>query len=96
MWADKITNFCDWVSFNFCLENDFEDKVEVYSHRNSSSKTDLTFHTSHAGEITVDPWPFSEESITGFITAYNEKGYPKILKPNLKKYHINKKKNPNQ
>ncbi len=63
LWADKITNFCDWVSFNFCLENDFVDKVQVYSRRNSSLKTDLTFHTNPAGEITVNPWPFSEESI---------------------------------
>jgi hypothetical protein len=94
LWADKITNFCDWVSFNFCFEKDFEGGVEVFSRQNSSSKTELKFHTNPAGEIIVNPWPFSVESITGFITAYNEKGYPKILKPNLKKYHIKKKKIP--
>jgi len=55
LWADRITNFCDWVSFNFCLEHDFEDKVQVYTNRNSSSRIDLTFQTNQEGRITVHP-----------------------------------------
>jgi hypothetical protein len=94
LWADKITNFCDWVSFNFCFENDFKDRVEVYPRRNSSLKKDITFHTNPAGEIIVNPWPFSVESISGTIIAYYKNGYPEALKPVSKEYYIKKKKNP--
>ena len=92
LWADKITNFCDWVSFNYCLEKDFEDKVEVYSRRNSYVKTELTFHTNPAGEIIVNPWPFAVESISGTIIAYYKNGYPEELKSVSKACYI--KKNP--
>lgn len=96
MWADRITDFCDWVSFNFCLEKDFEDKVEVHARRISFVKTELKFHTNPAGEIVVDPWPFSAESINGTIIAYYKNGYPEELKPVSKEYYIKKKKNPRQ
>ena len=96
LWADKITNFCDWVSFNYCLEKDFEDKVEVHTRRKSFVKRELTFHSNPAGEIIVDPWPFSVESINGTIIAYYKNGYPEELKPVSKEYYIKKKKNPRQ
>ncbi|NNG25958.1 MAG: hypothetical protein HKM87_00415, partial [Ignavibacteriaceae bacterium] len=88
LWADRITNFCDWVSFNFCYEKDFIDKVEVYTRRNSSVKTELTFQSNPAGEIGVDPWPFSAKSIKGFINAYEKEDYPIKLKSLSKEYHI--------
>jgi len=94
LWADRITNFCDWVSFNFCLEHDFEDKVEMYTCRNSKVKIKIAFQTNPAGEITVHPWPFSVDEINGHITAFEKEGYPKILKPKMKGYFI--KKNPSQ
>jgi hypothetical protein len=92
LWADRITDFCDWVSFNFCLEKDFADKVEVHARRKSFVKTELKFHTNSAGEIVVDPWPFSKERINGTIIAYYKNGYPEELKPVSKAFYI--KKNP--
>ena len=88
IWADCITDFCDWVSFNFCIEKEFEDTIEVYTHRNSSSKVAIKFHTSAEGVIIVEPWPFFAETIQGSIIAYNEMGYPKELKTILKNYLI--------
>lgn len=80
-WADRITNFCDSVAFDFCFEEPTEGTVSVYVEQDSTQETAVNFTLKSNGEIQVDPWPFSVSSYTGFITGYRREGYPDHLQP---------------
>lgn len=85
MWADKITDFCDSVSFDFCFGENGSDSIDVYRKLEDTHTTELEY-TIDENRITINPWPLSVNSYSGYIVGYQSDGYPTDLKPSVIKY----------
>jgi len=82
-WADRITEFCDDVAFDFCFEQPVRRTVGVHGRAYSNESTPLSYEIQAGGMIRVEPWPFSVESFSGLAVGYEEVGYPEALVPLL-------------
>jgi hypothetical protein len=79
--ADKITQFCDMLSFSFCFEEPGQRTYEVFPQQGSAETLDITFEIRPVGKVIVTPWPFSIPSISGVTYAFQAHGYPDKLNP---------------
>lgn len=86
-WADKITAFCDFLSFDYCFEEPVRKTRSVYTNVNSNEAKPITYWIKPGGEITVEPWPFSISSFSGMIIGYERPGYPERLQPIVMPYY---------
>jgi hypothetical protein len=86
--ADKITQFCDMLSFSFCFELPGQRTYEVFARRGSAETTNITFEIKAGGEVRVDPWPFSVPILSGVTYAFERQGYPNTLNPLVVPYQI--------
>ncbi|MCX6047742.1 MAG: DUF3891 family protein [Chloroflexi bacterium] len=84
---DRITNFCDTLAFDFCFEKPTTGAVQIFARNNRNEQVSLHY-TIHAGEIMIDPWPFSVESYTGYIVGYQQQDYPIVIEPVMVPYRI--------
>jgi hypothetical protein len=66
--ADRITNVCDRVAFEFCFEEQAEGEVRG-----------VAYTLDGIGGITLDPWPLAVERLVGLVPAYEADGYPERL-----------------
>ncbi len=87
-WADRITNFCDNLSFDFCFEVATSGALAVQTRRDDGSTVELKYQLDGTGGITVSPWPFSVDQLHGYIVGYRAKGYPEELEPVALKYQL--------
>jgi hypothetical protein len=87
-WADRITNFCDYIAFYFAFEESFEKTFNVFSQLGTQNETGIHLVISGHEEIVVEPWPFGVKSYQGFIYAYTAEGYPQVLNPILLPYRL--------
>ena len=87
---DRITNFCDSLSFNFCFERPTQGTVNVFPKHDSHAQMPLHY-SINAGEITIDPWPFAVESYAGYLVGYQSQNYPAVPDPVIVPYQIAKK-----
>jgi len=78
MRIDRMTKFCDKVSFDFCREETAEGQVEVFTCYPCSQVTTLRYQII-GGEITLDPWPLQVEQYSGYLVGYQLEGYPNRL-----------------
>ncbi len=88
LWADRITNLCDMMAFDFSYELNGERNISVCPKRNLDQKEDIRFNILDNGVIKVNPWPFSVSEINGFIISYSADKYPLKLIPGIMKYSI--------
>ena len=72
--ADRITDLCDRLAFDFCFEQAHGANVEVPSGT-------VAYRVDGAGGIELDPWPLRVPSLTGIVMAYRVDGYPGRLDP---------------
>jgi len=86
-WADKITAFCDFLSFDYCFEEPVQKTRSVYSNINEKKEKPITYWIKPGGEIMVEPWPFNISSLSGMIFGYERSGYPERLQPIVLPYH---------
>lgn len=86
--ADKITQFCDMLSFSFCFESPGQRTYEVFPRQGSAETAEITFEIKPGGEVFVDPWPFSVPIICGVTYAFESQGYPDMLNPLVVPYQI--------
>ncbi len=68
--ADRITNVCDRVAFEFCFEEPAEGEIRG-----------VAYAVDGLGGITLDPWPLAVERLVGLVPAYAAEGYPERLVP---------------
>lgn len=84
---DRITNFTDRISFEFCFERPAEGKLAVFPRNNNDEEVELSYRI--AGEkIELDPWPLDVGEVTGYLSAFREAGYPHRLDPVIVPYRI--------
>lgn len=84
---DRITNFCDSVAFDFCFEKPTTGTVKIFPSNDSDEQSPLRY-SINAGEIIVDPWPFSVASYTGYLVGYQQQDYPVVTEPLIVPYQI--------
>jgi len=66
--ADRITNLCDRISFDVCLEQPEE-----------GSLGEIRYAYDGANRVTVDPWPFVADRFGVLLVGYRADGYPSTL-----------------
>ena len=84
---DRMTKFCDFVAFDFCLEKATEGQVEVFARYDSAESTVVRYQIT-ATEITLDPWPLQVEQYAGYLVGYQLEGYPERLDGLVVPYYI--------
>ncbi len=77
--ADRITDLCDRVAFDFCLEQPASGVVAV-SGRDGGSIA-LAYEVDGRGNVALDPWPLRPRTVTGIVLGYAAEGYPGRLEP---------------
>lgn len=75
--ADRITNLCDSIAFDFCFEEPTRGQVELAV--SPSGYAPVRYQVAEGGLIRVAPWPFADAAVSGFIFAYEADGYPQRL-----------------
>lgn len=75
--ADRITNVCDMVSFDFCFEVPVEDEA-----------AGIRYWILGDGRVTLDPWPLAVPRLVGLVTAYAADSYPSRLEPVVAPFDI--------
>lgn len=86
--ADKITQLCDMISFDFCFESPRQRKLDVFANSSSEEATAITYEIQPGGEVRVEPWPFAVAEFTGIIYAFQREGYPQKLDPVIVPFDI--------
>lgn len=89
-WADKLTEWCDKVAFDFSFEEKIHQDTKVYTRQDSREETLVDYQLLDEGVIQVSPWPFSIDSYEGFLIGYEFEGYPERLEPVLLPYELKK------
>ena len=90
-WADRITDLCDSIAFDFCFQKPTSGKTQVYASHKNSVKTTIHYQFNNKQEIILNPWPFKILEYESFIYAYRQDGYPNILKPVMVPFTFKKK-----
>ena len=80
-WADRITQLCDNIAFDFCFEREKTGCVAVCPRRTSMEEVSINYRIAAAGTITLDPWPLSVSEHKGFIVGYKKDCYPEEKQP---------------
>jgi hypothetical protein len=85
--TDRITNVCDKISFDFCMDVPASDRVSIFPRNNGNEEVLVQYHVEN-GVIRVTPWPFSIASYEGYLIAYRSDGYPEKLDPIILPYRL--------
>ena len=85
---DRLTDFCDRVSFDFCFEKPVEKQVEVFTRFDTSAKSTALRYQIRENEITLDPWPLNVAQYAGYLVGYQLEGYPERLDSLIIPYHL--------
>jgi len=84
---DRMTKFCDKVSFDFCREEPAEGQVEVFT-RYASTEIRVLRYQIMGSQITLDPWALQVEQYAGYLVGYQREGYPERLDGLVIPYHL--------
>jgi hypothetical protein len=75
--ADRITNLCDRISFDFCLEQPDAGAVEVIAPDGSALEVGYT--VDGLGTVALAPWPLAVDRLEGAVQGFSAEGYPAEL-----------------
>jgi hypothetical protein len=79
--ADAVTDLCDRVFFDFCLERAAAGAVEVAGGR-------VSYAVDGAGGVTLAPWPLAVPALVGVGVAFRADGYPHELAPVVDRFRV--------
>lgn len=88
IWADRIINLCDRISFNFSFGEKITEIIPVYPKIGSEEKIEIKQSLMDKDTIELDNWPFSSKEIKSIVIAYKKEGYPKMLTPVLLEFKL--------
>ncbi len=77
--ADRITDLCDRISFDVCLEEPDAGAVEVL--RADGSPVRVSYTVDGRGTIVLDPWPLEPPALACSVLGYAAGAYPDVLEP---------------
>jgi Protein of unknown function (DUF3891) len=84
--ANRVTDLCDRIAFDFCVEEPTSGRVAVAPARGADPVT-VGYAVDGNGEITLDPWPLGSPSVSGIILGFRAEGYPDRLEPVVVSFH---------
>ena len=84
---DRITNFTDRISFEFCFERHTEGRLAVFPRYDRDEEVELSYLIA-IETITLDPWPLDVGEVTGYLSAFRQAGYPHRLDPVIAPFRI--------
>lgn len=87
---DRITNFCDQVSFDFCMDVPGSGEVPIFPRDGQEMEVSVRYSVED-GVIRVTPWPFSVDYYMGYLIAYQSDEYPERLDPFILPYRLERK-----
>ena len=76
---DRITDLCDRISFDFCLEEPDSGGVDVLGPGGLPVR--VSYAVDGQGAIVLDPWPLDRPALDGTVLAYAAERYPEVLEP---------------
>lgn len=85
--ADRITDLCDGIAFDFCVEDPGSGRVAVAPARGAEPVA-VAYAVDGHGEITLDPWPLGPAGISGIVLAFEADGYPDRIEPVVVPFHV--------
>ena len=77
--ADRITDLCDRISFDLCLEEPASGAVAVLDA--GGSPLEVRYHVDGHGKVTLAPWPLETDRLTGTVQGFVAERYPAELDP---------------
>lgn len=80
-FADKVTQFCDDIFFDFCLGESNTGSVAVQPKHHSSNIIEISYEITNESSIIIDPWLFKVDEYESVIFGYKRELYPDRLKP---------------
>lgn len=86
IWADRITEFCDVLSFDFCFDKPKDLICEVSPKRANIKTVSVRFKFDGDETVYIDPWPLKVDGYQGYILGYASNNYPNDLEPIIRKY----------
>ena len=84
---DRITDLCDRISFDFCMDVPASGSISIYPSNNQETEILVQYQVKD-DLIQVSPWPFAVKSFEGYLIAYHAEGYPEYLDPFIKPYRL--------
>jgi uncharacterized protein DUF3891 len=78
--ADRITDLCDRIAFDFCVEEPTSGRVAVAPARGAEPIA-VAYTVDGHGEITLEPWPLGLPRVSGIILGFRAERYPDELEP---------------
>lgn len=75
--ADRVTDLCDRVSFDVCLEA-----------ATSGAVGEFSYELDGEGHVTLAPWPLGLPRLPGVIVGFDADGYPDELRPVAGHYEL--------
>ena len=84
--ADRITDLCDRVSFDFCLEQPGSGSTGVVGADGGTIA--VRYEVDGHGTIVLDPWPLEARTVSGVLLAYAADAYPRVLDPVVTPFRI--------
>ena len=84
--ADRITDLCDRVSFDFCLEQPESGSMVVVGPDGGTIA--VRYEVDGHGTIVLDPWPLEERTVSGVLLGYAADAYPRVLDPVVTPFRI--------
>jgi hypothetical protein len=84
--ADRITDLCDRIAFDFCVEEPAGGRVAVAPMREAEPVA-VVYTVDGHGEITLEPWPLGLPSVSGIILGFEAERYPDQLEPVVVPFH---------
>ena len=85
--TDRITNLCDKISFDFCMDVPDSGEVSIFPRNDEDAEIPVQYHVED-GMIHVNPWSFSVDAYEGYLIAYRSDGYPERLDPFILPYRL--------
>jgi hypothetical protein len=77
--ADRITDLCDRVAFDFCLEEPGTGSVELTDA--AGEAVAVRYEVDGRGSVGLTPWPLEPPRVSGVMIGYAADGYPGALDP---------------
>lgn len=77
--ADRITDLCDRVAFDFCFEEPRSGSVELTDAEGDPAA--VRYEVDGRGSVGLAPWPLAPPAVSGVLLGYSAEGYPGTLEP---------------
>ncbi|GAB1421773.1 hypothetical protein MASR2M15_19620 [Anaerolineales bacterium] len=87
LWADRITQICDKMAFDFSFEADGDYEMACYRRQNQFDELPFKYQIKD-GRIQTDPWVFAVDDYSGFIYGFESDPYPEQKQAVVMPFHL--------